>query len=61
MSYRHNFLVVFVILTEKNIYDPPVSIITFQTVYGTALFRENRPFLYVMGHNIESCTFIKLI
>ena len=31
------------------------SIITFQTVSGTALFRENRPLLYVNGRSIESC------
>ena len=31
------------------------SIITFQTVSGTALFRENRPLLYFNGHSIESC------
>ena len=31
------------------------SIITFQTVSGTALFRENWPLLYVNRHSIESC------
>ena len=31
------------------------SIIIFQTFSGTALFRENRPLLYVNGHSIESC------
>ena len=31
------------------------SVITFQTVSGTALFRENRPLFYVNGHNIKSC------
>ena len=30
------------------------SIINFQTVSGTALFRENRPLVYVNGHIIES-------
>ena len=31
------------------------SIITFQTVSGTALFRENMPLLYINGQSIESC------
>ena len=31
------------------------SIITSQTISGTALFRENRPLLYVDVHSIESC------
>ena len=43
---------VFVILTKKK---RKKSIITFQTVSGTALFRENRPLLYFNGHSIESC------
>ena len=37
-----------------------ISIITFQTVSGAALFRENRPLLYVNGHSIESCILPKI-
>ena len=37
------------------------SIITLQTVSGTALFRENRPLLYVNGQSIESCIMLNPI
>ena len=43
---------VFVILTKKK---RKKSIINFQTVSATALFRENRPLLHVNGHSTESC------
>ena len=43
---------VLVILTKKK---RKISIITFQTVSGNALFRENRPLHYVNGHGIDSC------